>query len=627
MAADFGVDFGTTNSVAAFIGGDPKTGRQRAYVLKNREDNRPHPSVVWYHGTETIVGRRAKQQLGQLGLGVFGDIVRSPKMYLGSAQGIFVGSVVRPAKDVVADILKFVRQDALDRDYPNRTYANAVMTIPVSLLGRARSELREAALQAGYHVHQFVHEPMAALYGFLRSQPNFGQEVARLERRFILVFDWGGGTLDITLCQLLSGALVQVLSVGEHAVGGDRFDERLFRLVKSRHEENYPSLDWTRLQPTADARLVQACEDAKIALSVRDKYRVYVRDVLAVEGAARDLEVEISRADLREAVKDLVRQGLHKIQEVLEAADLSLNAIDSCLATGGMVSMPAIREGLTEMFGANRLRVPDNSDSVVAEGSAWIAHDGVDVRLAKPFEILHADDRYVPLIRSHTALPTGGKSLATSFSMFCVDPRDGYAKLLFSRPRLPGRENATEPRIPHAHVTVRVDPYGKPLHERIDLKLNVDHDMIVTVSARSELRGDTSEIQVHDLEFGLGFDNAPREAPTLPAATSKLQAREDHPRKPPPGGSVRIRSNVAERKDSWGLVPGEIVQLYRPDLRLTDRQHQEKMYYQSCCLCGRSVYEIDRDGCDYCAARGYQTLSRADAIRRVEDRLRQGLPI
>src|SRR3972149_6440097 len=88
----------SSNTVPAFVGRDPQTGRERTYVLLNRADNRPHPSVVWYRGGETIVGRQAKQQLSQLGLGVFGDIVRSPKMYLGSPSGVFVGGATRPAR-------------------------------------------------------------------------------------------------------------------------------------------------------------------------------------------------------------------------------------------------------------------------------------------------------------------------------------------------------------------------------------------------------------------------------------------------------------------------------------------------------------------------------------------------
>src|SRR5437762_8378638 len=129
MAATFGLDFGTTNSLVTFIGADPETGQTGPRVLMR--DNRPHPSVILYSGDEPVVGRHAKDQLNELGLGVFGNIVRSPKMFLGSPVGIDVGGVPRQAVDVVADVLRFLRQDALGRRFKGNSFDSAVITIPV----------------------------------------------------------------------------------------------------------------------------------------------------------------------------------------------------------------------------------------------------------------------------------------------------------------------------------------------------------------------------------------------------------------------------------------------------------------------------------------------------------------
>ena len=210
----------------------------------------PHPSVVWYPGADPVVGRRAKDQLSELGLGVFGDIVRSPKIYLGSPVGIPVGGVTRRAVDVVSDLLKYLREDALARGLAGNEFRSAVISIPVSMRGDARAELRQAARQAGISIHQFVHEPLAALYGYLRSRQDFDRAVADLERRMVMVFDWGGGTLDLTLCQVQNGALMQVHNAGDPDVGGDFFDQRLRQLVRAKHEAQHPQADWSRLQPT-----------------------------------------------------------------------------------------------------------------------------------------------------------------------------------------------------------------------------------------------------------------------------------------------------------------------------------------------------------------------------------------
>src|SRR5688500_11727165 len=133
--ARFGLDFGTTNSLAAVVEG----GRARALVDK---DDRPHPSVVWYHGSQHIVGREAKAQLERHAVGVIGDFVRSPKSYLGTEDKIHVAGRALAPSEVVAEILKHVRRHAMSLKLRGLEFDRAVMTIPVNLIGRGRQELR-----------------------------------------------------------------------------------------------------------------------------------------------------------------------------------------------------------------------------------------------------------------------------------------------------------------------------------------------------------------------------------------------------------------------------------------------------------------------------------------------------
>lgn len=503
MAATCGLDFGTTNSLVTFIGPDPKTRAIGSRILT--QDGRPHPSVVWYSGGDPVVGQKAKEQLNELGLGVFGNIVRSPKMFLGSPVAIDVGGVTRPAVDVVADVLKFLRQDALLRGFKGNAFDSAVVTIPVTMRGAGRAELRQAAQKAGIRVHQFVHEPLAALYGYLRSRPTFKQELANLERRLVLVFDWGGGTLDLTLCQLQEGVLTQVFNAGDTEVGGDSFDLRLRQLVRQEHEVLHPNADWSRPQPSADSRLIQACEDAKIALSSRPTTAVYVKDILAVPGPEKDLRIEVTKRKLEHAVQDLVSKGLRKIDTVLELAGVPRNAVEFCLATGGMVAMPAIQAGLRELFGMNRLRLVANSASLISEGAAWIAYDDVAIQLAKPIELLHAGDSYVEMIPAGTVLPVDGNAIQTRFSMYCVDPSDSFAKFLFARPRWPNRKAHGDARVAYTHLTLPVDRNSRPLLERLEVDISIDHNLIADIRAFSSMRRETRTARIHDLEFGLGI--------------------------------------------------------------------------------------------------------------------------
>lgn len=510
MAATFGLDFGTTNSIITVIENDAES--HQLVPHKFLENGKPHPSVVWYPGGQPIVGRRALEQLSQLGLGVFGDIVRSPKMFLGSPTGIYVGGVTRQAVDVVAAVLQHLRKDALDRKYGDNPFASAVITIPVSMRGPARAELRQAAQKAGIQIHQFVHEPLAALYGYLRAKPNFRQELANLDRRLVLVFDWGGGTLDLTLCQLRNGVLTQIFNVGDEEVGGDRFDHRLRQLVRRKHQAQHPKADWSRLQPSADSRLLHACEDAKIFLSSRTTTRLDVPELLAVPGAAKDLGIEVSRQEFEEAVRDLVAQGLSKITLMLEQAGVHRGALEFCLATGGMVSMPAIREGLREIFGMGQIHEIDNAATVIAEGAAWLAHDAVGLQLAKPIELLHAPNSYIEVIPAGTDLPCNGTSIQYGIDMYCVDPSDGLAKFFFARPTWPGREAHGDQRLPYTHLALPVDPHSRPLFERLGVNVTINHDLIADIRAFSHLSKQARQTSIHDLEFGLslqGIINAP----------------------------------------------------------------------------------------------------------------------
>jgi molecular chaperone DnaK len=502
MAATFGLDFGTTNSMVAYIGTDPETGELRPSLLL--DSGRPHPSVVWYNSGNAVVGRKAKEQLNVLGLGVFGDIVRSPKMYLGSPYGIEVGGVTRPALDIVSDVIHHLRQDALGRGARN-PFDCGVFTIPVGMPGPARAELRQAAAKAGIRVHQFVHEPLAALYGYLRSQPNFGRTIASLEGRLVLVFDWGGGTLDLTLCQIRDGMLTQVFNVGDRDVGGDFFDLRLRQLIRDKHEAMHPGADWTRLQPGADALLIEACEDAKIFLSTRESTAVIQNDLLATDGPAKNVRINtLTREEFESEVRDLVKRGLGRIDDLLDRVRLKKGSIEFCLATGGMIGMPAIQAGLREIFGMNRLRLLSNAPTLIAEGAAWIAHDNARLWLAKPLELLHANDSYVQILPAGTDLPVGGTSFQTDpLSLYCVDPTDGYAKFLFARPAWPGRDNQGEERVPYAKLTVPVDRFSRPLLERLKVTVQVDHDLIAEVIAEATGRKEVRSTRIHDLEFGV----------------------------------------------------------------------------------------------------------------------------
>ena len=303
MAEIFGLDLGTTNTLAAVhYVGEPEA---RPFLDRGR----PHPSVVRYHGSSVVAGRDARDQLDSPQVGVIGDFVRSPKRYLGTGVEIDVGGVAREPSEVVADILRHVRRHAEQELSGAASFGNVVATVPVGMDGRGRQALRRAAQLAGFDIHQFVHEPLAALYGYLRRGEDYPRRMAELEGRLALVFDWGGGTLDLTLCRVTDGSLLQVHNVGESNVGGDRFDERLMRFVEQRHHEKHGLTHEPVLIPGARAKLNASCEQAKIRLSRAPTAEILVAHYADDDGPARTLEDRISRDDVEALSRDLSTPG------------------------------------------------------------------------------------------------------------------------------------------------------------------------------------------------------------------------------------------------------------------------------------------------------------------------------
>jgi molecular chaperone DnaK len=601
MGMIFGLDFGTTNSLVALVQGDR--------VIHFLDGNEPHPSVVWYRSGEiTVVGRVAKENLGSRQSGVIGDFVRSPKFNLGKGHPVYVAGRNLAASDVVSEILAFLRNDVMrkDRGLKDISFERAVVTIPVTMHGPARQELREAAHKAGLRIHQFVHEPLAALYGHLRAHPDFRRRIAELENKVALVFDWGGGTLDLTLCKFMRGSLVQIGNRGDTEVGGDRFDEAIADWVREKHRTQHSLPSGREDTELAKARLIEQCELAKKQLSIQNSTFIFVRDFIQRSGPEHTLQIAITTDDLLAVSDRLLAQGLENIDNLLSSAGYDQRSLAFCLATGGMCRVPFIQRRLQEKFGFDRVEAPEHAEWLIADGAAWIAQDGLPLELAKPFELYHADNTYVPIMYEKRRLPIENvQEPPVSLQVYCVDPRDGFAKLQFGRPTLPGRTSPSDPRQIYTTQTLKVDASAPPFVERIMLDLVIDHNLVVSVRARSG--EDDTLTEIHDLEFGLhvgpASDAGSPDGHGGSSSGGKPSATEIE-RTP---GAVRIRSNVLLQSDEadghhrWDLVPGDIIDKYSPRYSpfvLNERQIGEKMYYVPCALCHQGIYEIMLHGCN-----------------------------
>lgn len=574
-----GFDFGTTNSVISIVQGN----RVISFL---DEQGLPIPSVVCYEGQQTIVGRDARERVSKTGLGVHGNIVRSPKTLIGR-ESVFVGGVERNPVDVARDVIQYVRNQAESSTIVKDVRTDkAVVTIPINMDGQRRSLLRDAFRMAGINIVRFVHEPLAALYAHIRSIGDLQASLRRFDRQLLLVFDWGGGTLDLTLCRLIDGQLVQVGNDGADEVGGDIFDNELRNEVEHRFRIANGIPEDVLVQSQARTRLMHVCERAKIDLSTRSRVSVYVPNYF--EGLDdTDLELTLEREELDKIVRHLVDKGLERIETLLAREGCTATSISMCLATGGMVNMPAINARLNEFFGPQRVQISERSASLISEGAAWIAHDDAKLNLAKNVELLLARNSYMPLLMAGLELPKEGEVRHEAFTLYCVDPLDGFGKFELVSPNHPGpKVNRGDPRRHLSNLVLKVDHLATPFRERLILDVEINEDLILHAKAHASNAGATVEVDVHDLEFALAFPSfGTGWVPNLDAP----EMVEKGPRHEL--GAVVMRSNIAQT-ENWDLVPGEVVA--KVDCQRLDRrrdppqiQIEEYLYYQPCSLCGR----------------------------------------
>lgn len=593
MQRVIGFDFGTTNSVISLIDGE------RSISLLDQVSGLPHPSVVCYQGSQVILGRPAKERLSNAGIGVMGNIVRSPKSLLGESK-VYVEGVARSPKEMVAEVVKYVKADAEKRKKDDE-FNHAVVTIPVDMDGSRRKELREAFHIAGVNIIQFVHEPLAALYGHLRNKENFNEELDLLNGELILVFDWGGGTLDLTLCQIVDGMLVQIMNDGCSDVGGDIIDDIILNEVVKRSLEKHNIQSEISIQLDAKQRLLEKVELAKIELSIENRTLIYVSNYFKENNALNDLDIEyqLERTELEDIVDSVINKGIQRIHTLLDKAKISPSSIALCLATGGIVNMPTIKSRLLEIFGPLRLNISDRGNTIISEGAAWIAHDKANLTLAKNIELSQARNTYFPILKAGLSMPREGDVQACQLSLYCTDPRDGLAKIQISSPLKPGRNvQKTDQRDTLGSISVAIEKTLALFIERIELNVVIDENLILTTSAKSQIKNDTDTVEIHNLEFGLdlkkNINNSDKYDDFI---VNQIDQKNQ-------SNSISLLSNVVAHEDSENipidlvkpyfekLVPGEYMKEYNryyfsDQHGVPQIQKLEAVYYQPCSICKR----------------------------------------
>lgn len=370
MSKIIGIDLGTTNSCVAVMEGSEPT------VIANAEGKRTTPSVIAFlEDGEITVGDPAKRQAVTNPT----KTVSSIKRYIGhtfsevqneiknSSYKVVKGDNNTPRVDIdgrlytpqelSAMILQKMKKTA--EDFLGHDVSEAVITVPAYFNDSQRQATKEAGEIAGLKVRRIINEPTAAALAYGLDKKSQDQK--------IVVFDFGGGTHDVSILELGDGVFEVLATDGDTRLGGDDVDKAIIDWLADEFN-NEESID-LRKDPMALQRLKEAAERAKIELSSASQTEINLPYVTATATGPKHLVKTLSRAKFEQLIDDLVKRTIVPCKAAMESAGLKTSDIDEVILVGGSTRIPAVQDAVEKYFG----KAPNkgvNPDEVVAVGAA-----------------------------------------------------------------------------------------------------------------------------------------------------------------------------------------------------------------------------------------------------------------
>ena len=380
MASDkiLGIDLGTTNSGMSIVeGGDPQ-------MLQNNAGKRLTPSVVHYdEDGKALVGRRAIDREPAEP----DQVVREIKRHMGEDDYTveIKGSEYSPP-EISAEVLNKLKNDA--EEYLGDEVLEAVVTVPAYFTIDQTAATKEAAESAGFDETHLLNEPTAAALAY-----GNGKDLDET----ILVYDFGGGTLDISIIEVSDDKYNVLATDGDNTLGGADFDRALMELIADRYEKEHgvDILDDHEVK----ANLRTEAEETKIDLSSDEEAEALAPFLGQIDGEIIAIEENITRETFEEAVEDLLDRAIDPVDTALDKANLSAKDIDTTLLVGGSTQMPAVQERLEAHLGTEPTMTID-PDKIVAQGAAVYAQREIKTGYrcsvcGKEFDaLLHLNEHY-----------------------------------------------------------------------------------------------------------------------------------------------------------------------------------------------------------------------------------------
>lgn len=501
----FGIDFGTTNSLVSIWGSDIQavegSFKPRPIWDMTSGAEHPHPSVVWYRiDGEPIVGLVARQNMASHENAMGHRFVRSVKRMLGADREVETPGEQREAAwEAASRIFQHLSTSVSEYSGLKRALQlkEAVVTIPVHFNGRQRRDIRRAMERAGIRLQTFIHEPFAALISHFYDQ---NTKLDALKGQRTIVFDWGGGTLDVCLVEVSKDGthIYELAHDGIEDRAGDEFDRNLMRHIKNKFiEANDLPVDFEPKGNVPD-RFWAATEDAKIELSQDDRVRVSVPSFHRIDERMLDLSHTVERSAFESIIQTELEAAESCIQRLLNKGRLTPGLVDHVLLVGGTSNIPAVRHMVERIFGA-KVSVASEPEAAISRGAAIVAAEGWQPYNVRDIGVKLSDDSFFTILPADTPLiPQESKG----FTFLCTDPRTGSADFFFHARHVAG-DRAFIPL--NEHLSVPVDSSIRKFNalDRIISRFVITEDATLRCVAQSSSAGKEREIEITDIGIGL----------------------------------------------------------------------------------------------------------------------------
>ncbi|MEN8745928.1 MAG: molecular chaperone DnaK [Polaribacter sp.] len=499
MSKIIGIDLGTTNSCVSVMEGNEPV------VIPNSEGKRTTPSIVAFvEDGERKIGDPAKRQavtnptktvysikrfMGNKFSESSKEVKRVPyKVVKGDndTPRVDIDGRLYTPQEVSAMVLQKMKKTA--EDYLGADVSEAVITVPAYFNDAQRQATKEAGEIAGLKVRRIINEPTAAAlaYGLDKSSDD----------KKIVVFDFGGGTHDVSILELGDGVFEVLATDGDTHLGGDDVDEAIINWLAEefKAEENMD----LRKDPMSLQRLKEAAEKAKIELSSTTSSEVNLPYITATASGPKHLVRTLSRAKFEQLIDDLVKRTIKPCQTALKNADLTISDIDEVVLVGGSTRIPAVQEAVEKFFGKSPSKGV-NPDEVVALGAAIqggvLSGDVKDVLLldVTPLSlgIETMGNVFTKLIDANTTIPTKKSQVFST----AVDNQPSVEIHVLQGERAMAADNNTIGRfhldglppaqrgVPQVEVTFDIDANGIIKVSALDKGTNKSHEIRIEASS------------------------------------------------------------------------------------------------------------------------------------------------